>query len=227
MAEMWWSLAKAASWVLERRTGVAIPLDADDSVVMLMDRDSTAPINAATEAISDLLAKLVSGDIPASGQLYGTGELVDIPAREWAYLRISPSLEGDRLEMRDGRVDWENHVLAYRNVRVVPEDVRKVWPHHQRGQRPQLRSIAGGLQTAHIVPAVANVPVPTVKPQQRKSQLTPTEKQIQEAFAALAAADGIPAKAMDRNSAVRRYFEARNWAPPSNKTIERFIAKTS
>jgi hypothetical protein len=159
MAEMGWSLAKAASWVLERRTGITISLDADDSVVMLMDveGDSPAPMNAATEAIDDLLAKLLSGDIPASGQRCGTGELVDIPAREWLHLRISPDLDGDRLEMRDGRVGWENYVLAYHNVRVVPDDVRKVWPHLQRGQRPQLR-IVGGAEPLAIVAKLDEAP---------------------------------------------------------------------
>src|SRR5690606_33204515 len=64
-----------------------------------------------------------------------------------------PDLDGDRLEMRDGRVSWESYILAYHNVRVVPDDVRKVWPHLQRGQRPQLRVVDG----ADPVAAHANV----------------------------------------------------------------------
>lgn len=57
--------------------------------------------------------------------------------------------------------------------------------------------------------------------------LTPIEKDIKEALAAIAADGGIPSRPMDRNTAINQYFNDRKKALPSAKSIQRYLAKTA
>ena len=74
------------------------------------------------EAETELWQALSDGELVAEG-LDGGGQPVDIPQREWAYLKLFE--EGDRDTLKYNALDPQ---AAFSEVKLKREDLLRVWP---------------------------------------------------------------------------------------------------
>ena len=145
-----WTLAQALAWILKQEHGLELDHDETSSIrAMLMEEDDPT-LDAAQNARDELIGHLGNGRFPASASREDSGEHVIIPALYWQRLELCPDLDGDKLYERikpRGSRGAGALVPAYRDIRVMPQDIKRFWPAPPPKGTKRLTIVPSALQT--------------------------------------------------------------------------------